>query len=69
MLPSRQLLSLADFKTPVHMPTQEYVGGLYQATKGRSKRPVRTFRNTDDAIKAYRRGDISVDDRVQILEG
>jgi DNA-directed RNA polymerase subunit beta' len=69
MLPSRQLLSPADFKTPVHMPSQEYVGGLYRATAGESKSAVRTFRNKSDAIKAYRRGDIGIDDRVKIMEG
>jgi DNA-directed RNA polymerase subunit beta len=68
MLPSRQLLSPADFKTPVHQPGQEYVGGLYQATTARSKRPVRTFRNQSDAVKAYRRGEIAVDDRIEIMD-
>jgi DNA-directed RNA polymerase subunit beta len=68
MLPSRQLITPTDFKTPVHMPGQEYVGGLYVASKRKSKRPVRTFRNRKDVIAAYRRGDIDVTDRVRILD-
>lgn len=68
MLPSRQLLSPADFKSPVHIPGQEYVGGLYAASSGKSKRPARTFRNAEDARKAWLRGEIAIDDRVKILE-
>jgi DNA-directed RNA polymerase beta' subunit len=43
MLPSRSLLSPADFKTPVHAPVNEYLGGLYHATRkpdGKKKRPA-----------------------------
>ncbi len=68
MLPSRQLLSPSDFKTPVHKPGQEYIGGLYEATKGESERPVRTFGSQAEAVAAYRRGEIRIDDRVQILD-
>jgi len=67
MLPSRQLLSPSDFKSPVHAPSQEYVGGLYHATASKSERPVRTFASQKDAIAAYRRGEISIDDQVQII--
>ena len=68
MLPSRQLLSPSDFKTPVHKPGQEYIGGLYEATRGESERPVRTFSSQEEAVAAYRRGEIRIDDRVQILD-
>jgi len=67
LLPSRSLLSVSDFKTPMHMPSQEYVGGLWHATKSKSKRPKRIFNSTADARAAYARGDIAIDDNIQIL--
>lgn len=68
LLPSRNLFSLADFKSVMHMPANEYVGGLYHATRSRSDRPKKIFRTVQDAKRAYERGDISIDDQVQILE-
>lgn len=67
MLPSRSLLSPADFKTPVHGPSQEYVAGLYEATAAKSKRRPRTFATKEDARAAWMRGEIDVDDQVIIL--
>ena len=68
MLPSRNLLSPADFKTPVHVPSNEYAGGLYHASTSRSKRAKRIFRNKADAMAAYARGDLDVSDTIHILE-
>ncbi|MDA1189970.1 MAG: hypothetical protein O2854_09910, partial [Chloroflexi bacterium] len=68
MLPSRQLLSPSDFKSPMHAPSQEYVGGLYHATASKSKRPVHTFSTKKDVIQAWARGEISVNDRIKIME-
>lgn len=68
MLPSRQLLSPGDFKTPVHVPGQEYVGGLYKASSRRSQRSARTFRNAKDVRHAWEHGDIGIDDIVSVLE-
>ncbi len=67
MLPSRQLLSPGDFKSPVHVPGQEYVGGLYHASTHRSERK-HTFRSKSDAIKAWRSGRVGIGDDVTILE-
>jgi len=67
LLPSRSLISPADFKSPVHAPSNEYLGGLYHATTSKSKRGVRIFHSMADARKAYERGDISIDDPVKIL--
>jgi DNA-directed RNA polymerase beta' subunit len=67
MLPSRNLLSPADFKTPVHFGTQEYQGGLHRLSTARSGRRPRVFRNTQDVVDAYKRGDIALEDAVQIL--
>lgn len=72
LLPSRSLISPADFKSPVHKPGQQYLAGLYHATRkhddtGKKRRP-KTFRNKADVIAAYNRGEIRVDDDVVILE-
>lgn len=68
LLPSRNLFSLSDFKSVMHAPANEYVGGLWHATKGKSNRPKRIFKTLADAKKAYSRGDIDINDPVQILE-
>ena len=68
LLPSRNLLSPADFKRPMHAPSNEYVGGLWHATKSKSKRSKKIFNTLADMKAAYERGDISLNDRVQVLE-
>lgn len=71
LLPSRSLLSPSDFKSPVHKPGQQYVAGLYHATrKHESKKKVRSrvFRNKADAIQAHARGEISAETPVEIME-
>jgi DNA-directed RNA polymerase subunit beta' len=68
LLPSRNLFSLSDFKSVMHAPANEYVGGLYHATNSNSERPRKIFRTVQDMRRAYERGDISIDDKVQILE-
>lgn len=71
MLPSRSLLSPADFKSPVHAPGQEYLGGLYYATRQREEdkqRRPRVFRSVADAKKAHQRGEITADTPIQIME-
>ena len=68
MLPSKNLLSPADYKTPVHKPSQEYTGGLYAASVKRSKRAVRTFRSLQDAVDAFEAGNLNVDDPIKILQ-
>lgn len=73
LLPSRSLLSPADFKSPVHKPGQQYLAGLYHATrqhdrpKGRPRR-ARVFRRAADALAAYARGEVRADDDVDVLE-
>jgi DNA-directed RNA polymerase beta' subunit len=68
MLPSKNLLSPADFKSPVHLPGQEYQGGLYHATSAKSKRRPRVFRSARDVAAAHARGDINLWDPVEIME-
>lgn len=68
MLPSKNLISPSDFKSPVHIPGQEYLGGLYRATtaKKEKSRP-RIFRSKEEAIAAFQRGDIAEDDAIEIM--
>jgi len=68
LLPSKSLLSPADFKTPVHKPSQEYLGGLFKATSAPSKRRPRTFRDSRDALAAWMRGEIEINDPLVILD-
>lgn len=68
LLPSRNLFSMSDFKSVMHAPANEYVSGLYHATKSKSDRPVKIFRTVADAKRAYSRNEISVDDKIKILE-
>jgi DNA-directed RNA polymerase beta subunit len=68
MLPSRNLFSTANFKAH-QTPTQEYIGGLYEASARVNERDKpRVFATKADAIKAYMRGDIGVDRKIEILK-
>ncbi len=58
MLPSRNLLSVADFK-PHMLPRQEYLIGLYLATQAAKVQSApRSFATKADALAAYKRGEI-----------
>jgi DNA-directed RNA polymerase subunit beta' len=67
MLPSRNLLSAASFGVH-YLPSQEYVGGLYEASARQDKKnkPL-VFDRVADAIRAYREGRINVDREVHIM--
>jgi len=68
MLPSKNLFSAANFKAQ-YVPNKEYQTGLYVASSRIDKKAKpRVFRNKRDAIAAYRRGEISVDTPVHIVE-
>lgn len=66
MLPSRQLISPADFKTPVHAAGQEYLAGAYTASTAKSGR-TRTFADAASAIRAWKNGELDVGDQVKII--
>jgi len=69
MLPSRNLLSPADFKTPMHMPGQEYIGGLFEATGAANpKHRVHRFASRRDAIRAFMSGELPIGTPVEIDE-
>ena len=68
MLPSRNLFSAADFGVH-YLPSQEYTGGLYEASARidtRNKPAV--FHTSRQAMEAYRRGELNVDRRVHVIE-
>lgn len=66
MLPSRNLFSVKNFK--VHqLPMNEYQGGLFTATSETSKRPERYFKSKADAVRAYKAGEIDINDKVVIV--
>ncbi len=68
MLPSRNLLSSANFQAH-YVPSMEYQGGLYHATtaKNEKARP-HVFNTTADAIRAYHEGRIALDSPVEIVK-
>ena len=68
MLPSKNLLSPADFKSPVHVPTEEFAAAIYAATRAPDKkqRPA-VFQDVQAVRDAYLRGEISYDTPVEIL--
>lgn len=67
MLPSKNLISLTNLRSPVYPPRQEQVFGLYGLTKGVSDKPVRYFRSVDDAKSAYSRGEIGPNDPIEFV--
>jgi DNA-directed RNA polymerase subunit beta len=68
LLPSANLLSPGDFKSPVHAPSQEYVGGLYAASAFKANKKPRTFRSIRDLKAAVMRGEVGFTDPVEVLE-
>jgi len=68
MLPSKNLFSISAFKGHFK-PEAELSAGLYVASNRINKKsPPKVFRNTSDAMAAYRRGEIDVDTQVHIVE-
>lgn len=68
LMPSRNLISAADFKTPTAVPRQEAHAGLFELTRSDKKGRKVVFRNEHDVLAAYRRGDLSPYDEVEIME-
>lgn len=66
MLPSKNLLAAKNFR--VHqLPQNEYQGGLYQASADKGEKAERYFDTKADMLRAVRRGEISHDQPVVIL--
>ncbi len=67
MLPSKNLIAVSNFKAH-QVPSQEFTLGLYSASAAQSARTPRTFATTQDALRAYHRGELTVADPVHILQ-
>jgi DNA-directed RNA polymerase beta subunit len=67
MLPSRNLYSMNDFDVH-YVPKQEYLLGLWQASTMKGKRSKQKYLNKEDVIKAYKRGDLTADQVVEVMK-
>jgi DNA-directed RNA polymerase subunit beta' len=67
MLPSKNLLSAAKFKAH-YLPHQEYQHGLWIASSKKTDREPEVFASMEDAVRAYRKGEIDISDPVKIKE-
>jgi DNA-directed RNA polymerase beta subunit len=67
MLPEKNLLSARNDR-PNYMPSNEYLQGLYVASKEANKKPKKKFKTMADALKAYRTGKIDIDDPIEVEE-
>ena len=68
MLPSRNLFSLTDLKSVRYSPTMEVTLGLHQLSGTPNAKPVRTFLTQKAAKEAYRNGEITANDPIEVLE-
>jgi DNA-directed RNA polymerase subunit beta len=69
MLPSRNLLAVSDFKSPMHTIKNEFALGLYLGTQPPDQdKPEHVFRTRADLMRAFSRGDVRYDDRARVLE-
>lgn len=68
MLPSKNLFSLTDLKSVRYKPEKEQISGLWALTRGKTRKPVKVYNSKEEAIKAYRNGEIGPNDPVEIRE-
>ena len=67
MLPSKNLLAARDYKAH-YFPQEEIVLGAYLASRP-GKGPVKkVFRTREEALLAYRKGEIDLNDNIQVAE-
>jgi DNA-directed RNA polymerase beta subunit len=66
MMPDRNLLSARSGQASYKL-SNEYLQGLYLATKAPSDKAPAVFNTVDEAKRAYRAGKISIDDPITIL--
>jgi DNA-directed RNA polymerase subunit beta' len=67
MVPSANLTSLTDLKSPRHMPSKEQIFGLYDLTKPMEAKPVKVYNTVAEAKQAYAKGEIGPNDPIEIL--
>lgn len=66
MMPSKNLIGARSDK-PMFTPSNEYLQGLYYASKAPKNKAVRKFATKKDAQRAFKRGEIDIDDPIEIL--
>jgi DNA-directed RNA polymerase subunit beta' len=68
ILPSKNLISPGDFKSPNYTFTNEYSGGIYSLTNPKKRHKVKRVLESVKALReAYARGDIEAGDDVEIV--
>jgi hypothetical protein len=65
LLPSRNLISEGDLQARL-VPGQEFLIGLHLASRDPGKKPAKTFATRVDALAAFRRGELGLNDPVSI---
>jgi DNA-directed RNA polymerase subunit beta len=68
LLPSKNLLNPSKFQAH-YLPRQEYVGGLFNATKVNSEKKPRVFATKQDALRALQNGEIHGDHPIHVVQG
>jgi len=67
MMPEKNLIS-SRFGKPAYTPSNEYLQGLYFATKPPKKGQTRIFKSMQEAMMAFSRGEITIDDPIRVVE-
>ncbi len=67
LLPSRNLFHPANLKSPIHQFGQDYLAGLHQATApAAADKPVKKYATRREALAAFRRGEVGLNDPVEV---
>jgi hypothetical protein len=65
MMPSKMLFWSRTHK-PAYVPTMDYLHGLYVASSNPTSKPAKEYNTDAEAIAAYKRGELDVNDPVRI---
>ena len=68
LLPSKNLFKAATLTEPVYTPQQDYLIGLWYARRVDKNKPVKVFSTKQDALAAFARGEVAIDQPIKILE-
>lgn len=68
LLPSKNLFSAANLRTLMPVPSQEFIMALWKTTGKDERLPKRVFTSEDDALKAYMRGEITIDQPIILVK-
>lgn len=67
MMPSENLISLTDLQSARHPISKEQILGLFNLTQPLTNKPVKVFRNKEEAKAAYARGEIGMNDPIEVM--